>query len=128
MCNVRRGHTLGVRIALVIALGLALAGPAAATTGTLRGTISRGPIQPVCRVGTACGAPARRVTIVFRRGATTHRVTSDANGRYRAVLAAGTWSVALPSRRDGMSIAPTHVVVRAATTRTVALTIDTGIR
>ena len=128
MCNGSGGHTSGVRIAVALFLALTVVAPATAATGTLRGTVHRGPIQPVCRVGTPCDAPARRVTILFRHAGTTRRITTDGAGRYRAVLAAGTWSVSLPSRREGMSIAPQHVRVRAAATRTVDLTIDTGIR
>jgi hypothetical protein len=118
-----RVHVLAVGLA-----ALALAAPAAAHNGTLRGTVHRGPLRPVCHVGTPCNAPAKRVTILFRRGGKTIRVRTDAAGRYRTALAAGTWNVALASRAVGTSIAPTHVRVRAGATRTVDLSIDSGLR
>ncbi len=94
--------------------------------GTLHGTVARWPTMPVCRVGTPCSAPAPHVALVFTRGARVRRVETDRLGRYRAVLAAGTWSVRAPAARLGFE--PATVVVAPGPARRVDFTIDTGIR
>ena len=119
----------------VAATGLALLAAAtacgsaggAATTG-LRGTVVRGPTQPVCRIGEPCSEPAARVALVFRRSGRTVRTKTDARGRYRVALAPGTWQVSTGTRLGMERIRPLAVRVVAGRFRAVRFSIDTGIR
>jgi hypothetical protein len=90
--------------------------------------VTRGPIQPVCRVGTPCSEPAARVVLVFRRGSTAVRAMTDGRGRYRVSLAAGLWRVGLTRTGIGALVQPASVRAVAGRVRTVDLAIDTGIR
>lgn len=129
--RVPRRHTVGMRLALAIAAAAALGAgsPAAAVGGSgLRGTVMRGPVVPVCRVGQSCDAPAARVVLVFRRAGREARTTTGADGRYRIALAPGTWTVSLTRTGLGSRISPREVVVVRGRFRVVDLAIDTGIR
>jgi len=92
--------------------------------GILWGSVSIGPLTPVCRVGTPCSGPAKHATLTFSRAGRTVATKTDVAGRYRLSLAVGTWSVRSSA---GLRIAPFSVVVRAGTHRT-NFSIDTGIR
>lgn len=116
-----------VLAALLTAIACAASTPAAIATG-LRGTVMRGPTVPVCRVGLPCTAPAPGVVLVFRAPGRTVRARTDAHGRYRVELAAGSWAVALTRTGIGTALMPAHVRVVAGRMRTVGLSIDTGIR
>lgn len=96
--------------------------------GTLHGTVTRGPIAPVCRIGTPCTAPAKHVTLFFTRNGTTHSTMTDAQGRYRLRLTAGVYAVKTDQRRFGMIPQPRSVTVRAGIDRRINFTVDTGIR
>jgi hypothetical protein len=91
---------------------------------TLTGSVTRGPITPVCREGVPCSEPAANVKLTFVRGSTTVSVRTDATGHYRVRLAPGTYAVRTSA---GMSIAPAKVWVRAAVPHR-NFAIDTGIR
>lgn len=121
--RMRSAATLG----LVVLAACSVASGATGRSG-LRGTVFRGPTTPVCRAGTPCTAPAAHVVVVFRRNGHAIRTRTDARGRYRIVLAPGTWQIALASRRSGFRIAPRQVKVVAGRFRIVRLSIDTGIR
>jgi hypothetical protein len=95
-----------------------------AAAAVLHGTVTIGPLTPVCRAGTPCDGPAKRATLTFSRGGHSISVKTDGAGRYRLTLAAGTWRV---RTNVGMSIAPSPIVVRAGTHR-ANFSIDTGIR
>ena len=97
---------------------------AVVVAAVLHGTVTIGPLTPVCRVGTPCDGPAKRATLTFSRNGRSIAVKTDAAGRYRVSLAAGTWRV---RTNAGMSIAPSSIVVRAGTHRR-DFSIDTGIR
>ena len=102
------------------------AGAAGSATG-LRGSVTRGPTTPVCRVGVPCSAPAAHAALVFRRGGRTVRTRADTVGRFRVMLTPGAWSVSLP-RGTVERLSPQHVLVVADRMRTVEFAIDTGIR
>jgi hypothetical protein len=92
--------------------------------GVLWGTVTIGPTTPVCRVGTPCSGPAKGATLTFSRAGRSVSAKTDAAGRYRVTLPAGTWSV---RASVGMRVAPVSVLVRAGTHR-ANFDVDTGIR
>ncbi len=93
-------------------------------TGVLYGSVTIGPLTPVCRVGTPCDGPAKHATLTFSHGARSVAARTDAQGRYRLTLPTGTWSV---RASVGMSIRPATIVVRSGT-RAANFAVDTGIR
>ena len=95
-----------------------------AAAAVLHGTVTIGPLTPVCRVGTPCEGPAKRAKLTFSHAGRAISVKTDAAGRYRVTLAAGSWRV---RSNVGMSIEPPSVVVRAGSHR-ANFAIDTGIR
>ena len=88
----------------------------------------RGPITPVCRVGTPCSAPAKNVTLSFTRNGSTRSTTTDDRGRYSIRLAAGVYAVKTNQRPFGTVPQPRTVRVRGGQSTRVDLAIDTGIR
>jgi hypothetical protein len=95
----------------------------------LRGLVIRSPITPVCKQGVPCSAPARYTTLVFRRKGSTVRTQTGIDGRYRVVLAPGSWSVGTTQvPRIGTGVRPATVLVIGGRFRVVNLNIDTGIR
>src|SRR5438477_7972249 len=92
--------------------------------GVLWGTVSIGPLTPVCRVGTPCSGPAKHATLTFSRPGHVVSAKTDSAGRYRLTLPTGTWAV---RASVGMRMTPTSVVVRAGTHHT-NFAVDTGIR
>lgn len=111
------------RIAVVALVPLAIGAPA--STG-LKGTVTQGPITPVCQQGTPCNGPAKHTTLVFVRNGRSKSTVTDADGRYSILLAAGTYAVRIPSARFGFT--PRTVTVRAGRMTARNFSIDTGIR
>ena len=108
-------------MALLLALALAATG--------LHGIVTRGPTQPVCRVGTPCTAPAVGAVLVFsRRGHAAVTARAGAGGRYTVRLAAGYYAVSIrpPAKIGGVK--PREVRVRQGVNGRVDFRIDTGIR
>ena len=97
---------------------------AVVVAGVLWGSVSIGPITPVCRVGTPCSGPAKQATLTFSRPGRAVTTKTDSAGRYRLTLAVGTWSV---RTNVGMRMTPTTVVVRAGMRRE-NFSVDTGLR
>jgi hypothetical protein len=97
-----------------------------ATLVTLFGTVTRGPVTPVCVAGSPCNVPASEATLTFTRAGGSFRVRTDDAGRYRIRLAPGLYAV----RADtGIRIAPAKVRVLAGRkTQRQAFAIDTGLR
>ena len=105
----------------------ALAVVAIALSG-FHGTVSKGPVRPVCREGEPCSAPAQ-VTLVFRRGTRTYRSRSTPAGTYRISLPAGYYTVSTAERIGIIrNIRPQRVHVRAGFNDKLDFRIDTGIR
>ena|SRR5436309_700722 len=109
-----------MRFALALA-ALAVSAPASG----LHGTVTRGPVTPVCMEGVPCSAPASHVRIVFARTALTRSVVTDADGRFSIRLAAGRWTVRIPGARV---FQPRFVTVPRGRLGAVVIRIDTGIR
>ena len=108
--------------------GLIAAGGAAGSTvpSGLYGTVTRGPITPVCRVGVPCTAPAANTTLVFSRpGHPQVRVRTHQDGTYRIALPGGTYTVRVATARP---LQPGKAWVRSGHYRHVDFSIDTGIR
>lgn len=112
-------HT-GQVVAFVSALSLLL--------GTVHGTVTRGPLMPVCQVGKPCDGPAAHVTLFFTRLGRTASTVTDANGRYRIRLRAGTYGVRTNQRPFGTTPKPATVRVVGGRDTRADLFIDTGIR
>jgi hypothetical protein len=95
----------------------------AVTLVLLKGTVTIGPLTPVCRVGTPCDGPAQHVVLTFASSTRTIRATTGSTGTYAVRLAPGTYTV---TASKGMRISPAQVVVRSS--RRQSFAIDTGIR
>lgn len=91
----------------------------------LHGAVRIGPTTPVCSAGVPCSKPAVHAVLTFSRGTSRVRVTTDARGRYRVRIAAGTWTV---RANTGMRLSPVRIVVPRAVTAVRNFAIDTGIR
>jgi len=112
-------------LAVATALVVAAAAPASVTKSGLYGTVTRGPIAPVCSAEQSCTAPAAGVVLRFTRAGVTTTTRTTADGTYRLRLTPGTYAVdAVPGGR----IAPNIVHLRSGRFWHVNLAIDTGIR
>jgi hypothetical protein len=121
-----------MRRALVIIGSAAalLAGTAGAgrTTG-IDGVLYRGPVTPVCRVGTPCDEPAPGLTLVFTRAGHAFRVRTGTGGRFSIALRPGLYTVRIaPAAVIGSGLSPRAVRVPAGGRVRVRLMLDTGIR
>jgi hypothetical protein len=94
-------------LAIVLAVPLLFAAPAASTTRSGLAGVVRVPIA-VCLQDDPCDGATAGVTLAFSRGGTiVKRVTSAERGRYRAALPPGTYSV---TSADGL-VRPARVRV-----------------
>jgi hypothetical protein len=101
-------------VALALALKLAL----------LYGSVTIGPVTPVCQAGVPCDKPAANVRLTFTRHGHSFVAGTNASGAYRVELAPGIYAVRASA---GMSIAPRNINVRVPRTH-LRFAIDTGIR
>jgi hypothetical protein len=90
----------------------------------VKGTVTIGPLTPVCRVGVPCDGPAPKVVLTFTSGTRVVHATTGAVGGYTVKLAPGTYTV---TASKGMRIAPDTVTARGVALRR-NFAIDTGIR
>ena len=114
-------------VALVGALCL-LGGTAEGSTvkSGLYGTVTRGPITPVCVAEQPCSAPVSGAVIVFSRsGGEAARTRTATNGTYRIALTPGTYLVRVLQARP---VDPATAGVPRGHFRHVDFSIDTGIR
>lgn len=125
----------GARLALALALaGCAACGAPVGPTPTtgLTGSVTRGPITPVCQAATACDAPfSAGFTVTDAAGRTTlAHFESDANGRFTVFLDPGFYRVVpdadAPILSPGSQVK--SVMVGSSGLTTVQLQFDTGIR
>jgi hypothetical protein len=94
----------------------------------LHGTVTKGPIVPVCRAGEPCSAPVQ-ATLLFRRGTHVYRTRSSATGAYRITLPPGYYTVSTVERLGiTRNVRPLRVHVRAGHVDLLDFGIDTGIR
>lgn len=114
-----------------VALALVAGAQASPSRGTLTGVVMRGPITPVCVVEQPCDEPAPNVTLLFiRNGTVIVRTVTNAEGRYRVRLPAGSYGVRRPSVRGSIdrNLEPNHAPVYRGRLTRVDFSIDTGIR
>jgi hypothetical protein len=111
-----------VRVAVLLAFALIGSG--------LHGIVTRGPTQPVCRVGKPCAAPLKGALLLFSHGGrVVARVRSGTGGRYSVRLAPGRYAVRIsPAPRIGAGLSPRSVRVARGVFRRLDFEIDTGIR
>jgi hypothetical protein len=116
-----------VRFVAILAAALVVAAPAAGTLTTgFRGTVTIGPLTPVCSDTTPCSGPAKDVTLSFvRNGTVVRSVVTDGSGRYRVLLRYGPYTV---RASKGMSIRPSRVWAHQGLVAKLNFAIDTGIR
>jgi hypothetical protein len=110
--------------ALVLTTALALSGSG------LRGTVVIDPARPVCMAGEPCSAPDRYDLLVFERGGRrVAQAKTDAYGRYRVALRAGTYTVTAPRHKGiGRGLEPARVVVPRGRYARANFRHDIGIR
>jgi hypothetical protein len=97
--------------------------------GGLHGVVTRGPIMPVCNVGTQCSGPAVGTVLVFSRaGRAAARVRTGVNGRYSVRLQAGLYTVRVSPQQHIGSLSPVQAHVRGGASSRLDFAIDTGIR
>lgn len=112
-------------IAAAVVASLAAAAP---PTGGFRGIVFKGPIRPVCSIDEPCDAPTS-VTLLFSRAGRTTAARSASDGRYRALLAAGIYTVTTKERIGiRRNIWPHYVKARSGHVDRLDFFIDTGIR
>jgi hypothetical protein len=116
-----------IAVAFIGALCL-LGGPAQGSTvkSGLYGTVTRGPITPVCVAEEPCSAPVAGAVIVFSQsGRQAARTRTAANGMYRIALTPGTYVVHILQARP---VDPASAWVPRGRFRHIDFSIDTGIR
>jgi hypothetical protein len=123
------------RIALACALLVATALPLTAGAGDgatpsgLRGLVTRGPVQPVCRGTGSCDEPAVGVTLRFSRsGRVVARATTNRKGWYSVQLRPGRYSVRTNRRGPEAIPLPAGVTVPRGRTARRDFSLDTGLR
>jgi hypothetical protein len=115
--------------AIAIAISLATASAATATTRSgLRGVVRRAPISPVCIAEKPCSAPVKHAKLTFTRGTVSRSLVTDADGRYRVLLAPGRYTVRIGATVARLGSKPQAAVVTAGRISVRNFTIDTGIR
>jgi hypothetical protein len=116
-------------VACVAALALGCGSAGGGTTTGLQGRVMRGPITPVCRVGTPCTAPAPGVKLLFSRsGKVVASATTDKKGWYRVTLKPGRYSVRTNRKGFGSRTQPSAAAVPSDRVARRDFMIDTGIR
>jgi hypothetical protein len=90
----------------------------------LHGTVTIGPVTPVCRVGVPCDKPAASVVLTFTHGARAFRTKTHADGTYTLRLPPGVYTV---KSSEGMRVSPFQLTARKGS-HAQRFSIDTGIR
>jgi hypothetical protein len=118
-------------VAIVAAvLVAASAGFAKEPAPNVRGTLTRGPVLPVCVPEKPCYSPLPGVVLVFSRsGQEVKRVTTGVAGRFAMRLPPGTYGVRTLKRQlIGSGLTPTRFRVPTAGAVVLRLHLDSGIR
>jgi hypothetical protein len=116
----------GVAVALAL---MPLAGPRGATGSGLYGTVTKGPVRPVCSVDEPCDAPAQLTLVFSRDNQVVARAKSTDKGKYRIALAPGFYDVRATKKVGLTQLPKPHALhVRAGHWDKINLYFDTGIR
>jgi hypothetical protein len=109
-----------------VAVALVWCGASAATLRSgAYGTVTRGPITPVCSAEQPCSGPATGAVLTFFKGGQqSAKVTVGNAGAYRIRLAPGLYTVRSSMRR----LTPVTVRISPGRMTKVDFSIDTGIR
>jgi hypothetical protein len=128
--------TISIVLLLVLLLSACTAPVPAAQTGSLRGTVTVGPLTPVERVGVPTPIPAPE--IFTSRGLNIYKSGSilvfaslnfNTDGTYSIDLPAGAYDVKLKDAGIQFSKGlPAAVTITAGKVTTLDISIDTGIR
>jgi carboxypeptidase family protein len=105
--------------------------PSMRGSGTLEGTIARGPLTPVERPGIPSSAPvaAAQIEIATPDGKKAATVQSDSAGEYSAQLAPGIYVVTVTSPATALSKnLPATVTIKEGAATHLDIRLDTGIR
>lgn len=103
--------------------------------GTLRGTVTKGPLSPMIHPGP--GAPTAeglvagaRIDLAKPTGQLATSIRTDADGRYSLSLAPGTYTVTMPTPQGTMYSRdlPATVIVAPGEEQKLDIHLDTGIR
>jgi len=95
----------------------------------LVGTVLRGPIQPVCRVGQTCEAPFSAGFEVLQQQHLVAQFRSDSVGHYQVLLSPGAYTIVADSGAPIWPRGQSHLVTVGSTGLThLDLSFDTGIR
>jgi hypothetical protein len=110
-----------------------LCSPAPTSKGILMGEVVAGPTCPVATAEQPCpprAVPNRLILVETPGGAIVTRVTTDQRGRFRVMLAPGTYRVLVPQNGNPFPTqrTPQQVTVIAGKTMQVLIELDTGIR
>ena len=127
MVGSSRAYPSLMRAFLVVACACVVVAVAQASPprNGLYGTVTRGPVTPMCVAEQPCSEPAAGVVLQFWVGGRlAGRAVSRADGRYRIALPVGVYTIRAASGR----LDPVKAAVRALRFRRVDLAIDTGIR
>jgi hypothetical protein len=122
---------LRVLLAVVALASLAVfVGRTDAAPPNVRGTLTRGPVLPVCIEGRPCERPAVGVVLVFSKGAIEiRRVTTGPRGAFGLRLDPGVYSVRVARKLAlGSTLTPSRFRVPRSTPVVLRLSMDTGIR
>lgn len=114
-----------------IACAVVLAGCSAPSqpTGTIHGTATLGPTQPVCREGEPCSGPySGPLTLVRASDGKAVRSFAASNGTFEVDVAPGTYAVRHSAANGWPTCRSPDFTVQAGATTEVAVDCDTGIR
>jgi hypothetical protein len=117
---------VGASLVVLAAVACGAATGSSLRTG-LYGTVTKGPLTPVCTLDAPCQGPAADMLLVFsRKGAVVARTRTRDDGTYRVALKHGRYVVrAGPTK---FSVRPGTASVPKKGFRRVDFFVDTGIR
>src|SRR6266516_4747284 len=116
--------------AALVLCGCASSKAPVAARGVVSGTVLAGPVCPVERADSPCPpVPVVGAPVLARVGGHTQaRTVTDDKGGFRLNLQPGMYTIVATNVGAYASTAEASVLVRAAETATITLTVDTGIR
>ena len=119
------------RLVMIIAVAaMGCSGPTSASVTVLAGTVTRGPVTPVCSPDVPCDVPFSAGFSVRSGTRTVATFRSDADGHFEVGLAPGDYTIVAdadaPIISPGSQVKPVTVLQYGVTT--VHLDFDTGIR